>query len=286
MKVKIDMHVHVTPPDIINNLEKYCINEPYFSLLSHSPKNKFATAEDVVAEMQRVGFDRSVVFGFAFQDQGLCNYVNDYVVEKTKEFPQSLIGFLAVNPKLKNVENVIVNYYKKGLRGIGELFPAGQNFELAELRDTAAFASACIAHKMPVLLHTNEQVGHYYAGKTNTKLEEIEQFVEHHPDLKLILAHWGGGIFFYELMKELKENFKNVYYDNAATIFLYDAKIYQIAKELGIMDKVLFGSDFPLLSPERYWQGIAESKIDQEDLNKLFGHNALKLFEDCGISLE
>ena len=64
--MKIDMHVHVTPPEIINNLEKYCSKDPYFSLLSHSPKNKFATAENIVAEMQRVGFDRAVVFGFAF----------------------------------------------------------------------------------------------------------------------------------------------------------------------------------------------------------------------------
>ena len=284
--MKIDMHVHVTPPEIINNLEKYCSKDPYFSLLSHSPKNKFATAENIVAEMQRVGFDRAVVFGFAFKDQGLCNYVNDYVVAKTKEFPQSLIGFLTVNPKLKNVENIIEDYYQQGLRGIGELFPAGQDFELDQLKDTAVFATACVDHKIPVFLHANEPVGHYYAGKTNTKLEEIERFVEHHPNLKVILAHWGGGIFFYELMKELKENFKNVYYDNAATIFLYDAKIYHLAKELGIMEKVLFGSDYPLLSPERYWQGLAESKLAEEDLKMLLGNNAVKLFSDCGIRLD
>ena len=83
-----------------------------------------------------------------------------------------------------------------------------------------------------------------------------------------------------------KFNFKNVYYDNAATIFLYDAKIYHLAKELGIMEKVLFGSDYPLLSPERYWQGLAESKLAEEDLKMLLGNNAVKLFNDCGIRLD
>ncbi|WP_207643273.1 amidohydrolase family protein [Cellulosilyticum ruminicola] len=68
-------------------------------------------------------------------------------------------------------------------------------------------------------MHTNEPIGHDYVGKTNTPLKDLEAFVNHHPELKIVLAHWGGGIFMYEMMKEVRERFKNVYYDNAATVF-------------------------------------------------------------------
>ncbi len=102
--MKIDIHVHVTPPDIIRDWEKIAEKEPYFRLLSESPVNKFASAEDIAAAVDEDGFDRAVIFGFGFQDMGLCRYVNDYVIEKAREFPDKLIGFSAVLPQHPEVE--------------------------------------------------------------------------------------------------------------------------------------------------------------------------------------
>ena len=55
--MKIDVHVHITPPDIIKDWEKYAANEPYFKMLSESPVNKFATAEQAVEALEADGFD-------------------------------------------------------------------------------------------------------------------------------------------------------------------------------------------------------------------------------------
>lgn len=275
--MKIDMHVHVTPPDIIRDFEKVSKREPYFSLLSHTPHNKFATAEDIVSHMKDTGFDYSVIFGFSFKDMGFCRYVNDYVMEKIKVYPNQLIGFASVVPHHPQVEQEIERCYKGGLRGIGELFPEGQNINLTDQRQTEAMVRCCEYYNMPVIIHANEPIGHEYAGKTQTSLKELETFIKFYPQLKIILAHWGGGIYMYELMKEIKEQFKNVYYDNAATVFLYDAKIYRIVRELGLMDKVLFGSDYPLLSPKRYEKGVQLSELSELELKKLYGLNAMKL---------
>ena len=84
--MKIDYHVHVTPADIIENWEKIAEKEPYFKLLSESPVNKFATAEEVVMELDNSSVDKAVIFGFAFNDMGLCRYVNDYVAKVIKSF--------------------------------------------------------------------------------------------------------------------------------------------------------------------------------------------------------
>lgn len=282
-KVKIDMHVHVTPEDISRDFKRIGEKEPYFDLLSNTPHNKFATAEQIIEEMKQTGIDKSVVFGFSFNDMGLCQYVNDYVIEKIKDYPNELIGFMSVVPNHKNAPYEIERCYQKGLRGIGELFPAGQSFDISNFKDTKVFGECCKAYNLPVIIHTNEPIGHYYAGKTDTSLKEIETFIEHHQEIPIILAHFGGGIFLYELMKEVREKFANVYYDNAAAIFLYDPKVYRMIRELGLMDKLFFGSDYPLLSPGRYEASIAESGLTQEEKEKLYGQNAIKLLKSCGI---
>ncbi|MBE6023057.1 MAG: amidohydrolase [Cellulosilyticum sp.] len=283
--MKIDMHVHITPEEISRDALKIGEKEPYFDLLSRTPKNQFATAEEIVAEMKKVGMDKSVVFGFSFQDMGLCQYVNDYVIEKVKAYPSELIGFMTVVPNHPDAPYEIERCYQAGLKGIGELFPAGQPFEISNHKDTAAFAECCKAYNLPVIVHMNEPVGHDYAGKTETSFKEIEAFVSHHPDLKIILAHFGGGIFMYEMMKEIRGLFKNVYYDHAASIFLYDESIYRVMREIGLLDKLLFGSDFPLLSPARYEASIEASGLNKEEKMKFYGDNAVRLLQECGISL-
>ena len=282
--MNVDFHVHITPPDIIADWEKYAQKEPYFSLLSNSRNNKFATAEDVAASLEKDGtFSRAVVFGFAFRDMGLCRYVNDYVIEKTGQYPEKLIGFMVVPPCGDEAAAEIERCSGLGLKGVGELFPAGQGFDLEDERQTGAITGACRAFSLPLLLHVNEPVGHYYPGKTDVTLKQIETFAANNcesarsPALNIVLAHFGGGIFIYETMREIKEKFRNVYYDTAAAPFLYDEKIYRAAEALGLCEKLLFGSDFPLLARSRCVDGLEKSGVCDENKRLILGANARKL---------
>jgi len=280
--MKIDSHIHITPPDISANWEKYAQKEPYFSLICRSKVNKFASAEDVIAALTRDNFDKAVVFGFAFQDAGLCRYVNDYVIEKVKEHPQRLIGFAVAVPggglRGEEAAKEAGRCYKAGLKGIGELFPAGQKIDLENKKETEALCAACKEFDFPLLLHANEPVGHSYPGKTDVPLRQFETFAANNPDLKIILAHWGGGLLFYETMREVRESFRNVYYDTAITPFLYDERIYNAAKALGLCEKILFGSDFPILPQSRYFDALEKSGLSVEEKRLILGGNAEKLF--------
>jgi len=279
---KTDFHVHVTPPDITADWRKYAEKEPYFALLSNSKGNKFATAEDIAAAIEKDAVvDRAVVFGFAFRDIGLCRYVNDYVIEKTGQYPEKLTGFAVVPPEEgsrgEEAAKEIERCFRAGLKGVGELFPEGQGFDLENEKETASVTGACKELGIPLLLHANEPVGHYYPGKTGVTLRQLETFVANNPSLKIVLAHWGGGILFYETMGEIKEKFRNVYYDTAASPFLYDERIYRTVKALGLCEKILFGSDFPLLPHSRYLDGLEKSGLDSEDKQMILGANARKL---------
>jgi predicted TIM-barrel fold metal-dependent hydrolase len=277
--MKIDFHVHITPPDIIKDWEKYAEKEPYFSLLSRSKVNKFATAEEVITALDEAKFDMAVVFGFAFKDPGLCRYVNDYVIDKVKEYPQRLAGFCVVPVCGKEAAREIERCKNAGLKGVGELFPEGQGIDLENPKETSDITGTCRELSLPVLLHANEPVGHFYEGKTNVNLKQLETFVENNPSLDVILAHFGGGLLFYETMKEIREKFKNVYYDTAAFPFLYDSSVFRVVKSLDLCEKILFGSDFPLLPHSRCFQALQESGLSEEELNLMLCVNARNLLE-------
>jgi predicted TIM-barrel fold metal-dependent hydrolase len=104
--------------------------------------------------------------------------------------------------------------------------------------------------------------------------------VNRFPLNKIVLAHWGGGIFFFKLLKkEVKEKLKNVYFDTAASPFLYDPEVYQIALKLAGPDKILFGSDYPLLPPARYFDEINKAELTDDEIKKICGLNAAKLLD-------
>ena len=207
---KIDFHVHVTPPEISVNWHKYAEKYPYLAALFKGPRKPFASAEDVIAMLDEAGIEQAVVFGFGFKDMGMCRVINDYVIEKTRQFPDRLIGFITMQPKAAGMEKEIDRCHSAGLRGIGELFPEGQGFAIDDAKKTRSLTSVCIERKLPVIIHANEPVGHVYPGKTSVSLRQLERFIENSQGLQIVLAHWGGGLLFYEAMPELREKFRNV----------------------------------------------------------------------------
>jgi predicted TIM-barrel fold metal-dependent hydrolase len=132
---------------------------------------------------------------------------------------------------------------------------------------------------IPLLLHVNETMGHPYPGKGRTPLGRFYDLIVSFPHLPVLLAHWGGGLPFYELMPEVAKAMANVYYDTAASPFLYSKKIYAIVSEIVGVKKILFGTDFPLLSPQRYFRELEDSVLSKEDQRMILGLNFSDLLE-------
>jgi predicted TIM-barrel fold metal-dependent hydrolase len=141
--------------------------------------------------------------------------------------------------------------------------------------------SLCAEHHLPVLIHTNEPIGHMYPGKAPMTLSEIYRMVRRFPDNVIILAHWGGGLPFYHLLKkEVKEALKNVYVDTAASPFLYDPAIYPVGAMAFGHEKILLGSDFPLLKPLRYVDEMKKAGLPEGQIQAICGENAARLLSD------
>jgi len=164
-----------------------------------------------------------------------------------------------------------------GMRGVGELAFYRRGISPQEARRLSSLLAPLSGRGIPLLLHANEPVGHDYPGKSPEGLRSIYQLLLSLPDLTIILAHWGGGFFFYELMPEVARAARNVFYDTAASPFLYHPRIYGIATCIIGPERILFGSDYPLISPARYFEELKRSRLPVYVQAKIKGLNAKKL---------
>jgi predicted TIM-barrel fold metal-dependent hydrolase len=277
----VDAHVHVFSPDIIADRERYLGRDEWFRCLYTDPTSRMVTGDGVLEEMDATGVAVSVIFGFAFHDQGLCRETNDYVIELVKAHPDRFIGLACVSPEEPGAVTELERCLDAGLRGAGELFPDGQRFDLGESRALDAVALVLSAHCLPIMLHANEPVGHHYAGKGDNTPGPCFQFAQRHPDLTIVYAHMGGGLFFYELMPKVREALTNVYYDTAAVPYLYRPDVYALGAAVAGGQKLLFGSDYPLISPGRYLRDT--ESLDPALRKAIFSDNPLAVFGTGGV---
>lgn len=277
-----DFHVHVFSPKVREKREELSRRDPLFGLLYGDPKSKMVGVEEVVKAMEEEGLLGAVICGFPWKELDWCKRENDYLLEAHEKYPRlfPFVTFTLDDGGFKELERAS----RFGAKGAGELAPGtygkgpldkGLLEELFHvIRDLDLIA----------LVHVNEPVGHFYPGKGEISLKDIELLVRTSGGVRLVLAHLGGGFLFYELMPEIRNMAKNVYYDTAALPFLYDPKVLKVALEI-VPSKILFGTDYPLLGPKRYFKALEEVPLSEEEKEALLFKNALKLFGKEGEGL-
>lgn len=276
----IDFHTHIFPKKIRNNRDTFFPDEPAFKLLYDSPKSKLTGATEIIEAMDEYGVDRSVVFGFPWQTASTFQMHNNYIMASVARYPDRLIGFCCFDPFNAEAVPETARCIDGGLSGVGELAFYRSGIDAACVEKLIPIMEICADKDLPVLIHTNEPVGHVYPGKSPNTLRQIYDLVREFPENKIVLAHWGGGIIFFSLLKkEIKETLSNVYVDTAASPFLYDPEIYLVAKQIVGLEKILFGSDFPLLNPARYFAEFEAAGLSGDDMMCIKGENAARLLK-------
>jgi predicted TIM-barrel fold metal-dependent hydrolase len=281
----IDVHTHIFTPEVQSQRDRFFGNEPEFELLYSSETSKMAGADETVAMMDEQGVNRAVVMGFPWRSIETARRHNDYIMEAVGRHPKRLIGLCCFDPLHPAAPDEAQRCLEAGLSGIGELafYSTGIDDRCLDALDPVMALAR--QHHCIVMLHTNEPVGRQYPGKSPNTLSQIYSLAKRFSDNRLILAHWGGGIFLYALLKkEVRQVLSNVWYDTAASPYLYQVQIYRQAIELVGVEKVLFGSDYPLLLPERYMKELAAAGLDESQRAAVCGANTAKLLNLCRVS--
>ncbi|MFH0847214.1 MAG: amidohydrolase family protein [Chloroflexota bacterium] len=274
----IDVHTHIFPPEIKKDRARYVTLDPCFAELYSSPRAKLITADELIARMDEAGIDMSVVLNIGWGSHKLCQKTNDYILESVARYPRRLIGFGAVLPRLgdtaaKEAERCA----RGGMKGIGELRPDPElDFEDKEALDP--FTEVMKRCNLTLLTHASEPVGHDYPGKGKLTPAVLYRMIEHLPGINIICAHWGGGLPFYALMPEVKTALARTYFDTAASPYLYRPEIYEQVIRLVGKEKILFGSDYPVISQERVLGETKSIALDEETRDLILSGNAVRLF--------
>ncbi|MFC1992064.1 amidohydrolase family protein [Chloroflexota bacterium] len=271
----IDFHTHIFPPQIKEDRSKYIDRDPCFAILYSDKKARLATVDELIDSMDKDGVDVSVVLNIGWTTHELCVETNDYILESINRYPQ---GFCAVQPRsLGSALDEIERCVEGGIRGVGELRPDIQLLDPKDEEVMKPFFEAVNKHNLILLTHTSEPVGHQYPGKGAITPELIYPFITGYSDSPVVCAHWGGGLPFYALMPEVKEAISNVFFDTAASPFLYSSQVYNQVIQLVGADKVLFGSDYPLLAQSRMLGEISSLDLPEETKSLILSGNARKL---------
>jgi hypothetical protein len=242
---------------------------------------------ELLADMDAAGVDRVVAVGWPWQRGDICREQNDWLMEVVRRHGDRVIALGTVQPldgpaAMAELRRCV----EGGLAGVGELNADGQGFRLDDPR-FLALAHAATEMGMPMLLHTNEPVGHVYPGKGSLSQADVYAFIKAVPELRLVLAHWGGGFPFYELMPEVRAAARNVFYDLAASPLLYRPEVFRTVIGVVGAEKVIFGSDYPLiLYPKRQTTPSFSPLLEEvgglglpADLRtRVLGQNALRVY--------
>ncbi len=274
----VDFHTHIFPPRFIEQREALLKAEPHLAEIYSSPKARMATAEEVAASMEQDGVGSSVVLGANWASAERCREANDYLLESAARYPGRLIAFCGLPPggseaAVREIERCAGG----GARGVGELRPDVLGIELGDEAAMAPLVEAMERHRLMLLMHTSEPVGHTYPGKAHLTPEVVYPFLLRFPGLTVVCAHWGGGLPFYALMPEVARALENTYFDTAASPFLYRPQIYSQAIQIVGEGKVLFGSDFPLMPQGRPIAEIRSLSLPQQVEGLVLGGNAARL---------
>jgi predicted TIM-barrel fold metal-dependent hydrolase len=196
---------------------------------------------------QSAAVDKSIVLGFKsryLRAEIPNRYVSDYVAK----YPGKLIGFAGIDPTERGAaEEVKIAKEDLRLRGI-TLSPANQDFHPTDTRAMRVYAEA-ERLRMPILLHPSGQF------TEESKLEFgrpylLDEVARTFPQLRLVIAQLGQP-WVDETICLLGKH-PHVFADVSGMLSrpwqAYNALV--AAQQYGVIDKLLFGSDFPYTNAE------------------------------------
>lgn len=275
----IDAHCHILPPSFRDRRDEIAQRDATFAALLSNPNAKISSAEGLLSAMDNDGVEHAVVMGMGWTDPDVATEANDYIIQAVADNSSRLTGLCSVNPAWgEKAYSEAKRCLVAGLSGIGELHADTQGFDITDVAVMAPVMELVRADAFPVLVHGSEPVGHRYSGKGNTTPDKLYRFIQNFPGNLIICAHWGGGLPFYSLMPEVRESLKNVYFDSAASPFLYQPDVFNAVADLAGAGKVLFASDYPLMDISRPLEQARGASLPPDVQERLLSGNAAKLF--------
>jgi hypothetical protein len=235
--------------------------------------------EEMIAEYHDHGIGRAVLLGWdAETNTGNPPVPNDYVAEVRDDHPDFFVGFGSVDP-LKD------DCVEEAVRCVEDLDLSGFKFQ----QIAQGFDPSDEAHRdlfstiedlgVPVVFHGGSStLGAGAPGGRGLKIKYgnpmlIDDVAAEHPDLQILIAH--PAFPWEQEQLAICQQKGNVYMDFSGWLPKYiDEQVLHYAKTV-LQDKVMFGTDYPMIRPGRWFESFDEHFDASEEVKrKILWENA------------
>lgn len=227
--------------------------------------------------------EHAIVLAFDAEPVGVV-VPNEYVAEAVRDQP-GMIGFASVNPNRKDAAARLREAVQDlGLRGL-KLGPTYQHFHPHDMASMMLLEAAAEL-EIPVIWHQGTTFTPAAIGEYARPLQ-LDLVARRFPTLRMWIAHFGHP-WVDEALTVVRRH-EHMYIDVSAL----DTRPWQLAqaltsaREYGVFDKILFGSDFPFSTVERTTAGLRTAAatcrrlgmadIEDADIDKILERDALTL---------
>jgi predicted TIM-barrel fold metal-dependent hydrolase len=277
----IDMHVHLPTGSFLDGAIK-----PFRLAAEKFFRNTVPVRE--MDEVARLYEDLDIIGVLLAWDAetatGLPPLSNDEVAEIVKSFPGRFIGFASVDPwkgkrAIDEIERAVTELEMSGAK----FHPGVQAFYPNDTRFYPLYEKICELG-VPALFHTGTNgLGAGVAGGMGIKLDYTRPiYLDHvaadYPEMTIIGAHPAWP--WHEEMLAIIGHKSNVFMDLSGWSPRYIPKEIMDEARTRLQDRILFGSDYPFITPERWLKDFdALEGFSPEARQKILYENSAKILK-------
>lgn len=227
----IDVHTHVYPEKIAR---KATLSVCEFYEMG---SDNTGTSAELIEKGSRVGVEKYLILPVAIKPDHVSG-INDFIKGECDAHSE-FVGFGTIHAGMDDIISEVDHIRSLGLKGI-KMHPDTQLFNIDDERLYPVYEA--IEGELAVYLHTGDYRHDYSHPR------RLRRVLEDFPKLKVVAAHLGGWSV-YDTAQEYLRDTECLVDISSSLMFMSPEKAVEYIRNFGV-ERVMFGSDFPLGSPE------------------------------------
>lgn len=254
----IDAHSHIYPAKIASKASD-AVGDFYHVEMA-AP---VASAEALLAACEGTPITHHLVHSVA-TTQGQVETINTFIADQCFMYPE-FIGFATMHQDYVDMEGEIERAIELGLKGV-KIHPDTQKVDMDDPRLMRLYE--IIEGRLPIVIHT----GDYRYDYSHPR--RLKKILRAFPNLVVDAAHFGGWSVFDYALEYLED--ERCYVDTSSALeFLGPRRTVELVRAYGV-ERVMFGSDFPMWSPATEYNMLAAMPFTPEEFEKITWKNAMR----------
>ena len=232
----VDAHAHIFPDNIFSAIRTW------FDENAWSIRYRLTTSEVLETLLSR-GVSRVIALQYAHKP-GISRWLNQYMVEKCREFPGRVSGLATVFPGEEDSGQILKEAFDRGLTGV-KLHAHVQCFDMDSDAMGMVF-DLCQAERKPMVMHVGREpksTAYHCDPYQICSAEKLERVLKNFPGLRICVPHLGFDEI--SAYRKLIEQYDTLWLDTTMMM----ADYFPLKEPVNLRDfradRVMYGSDFP-----------------------------------------